>query len=113
MIDAIFTFLGPVLTFLSTQYGQVGTIIGYLVFIVAPAMTILIELAETVVILTASTKDDQAVASIKTFWGKFLKFLEVIPHANIPIAPSLAKVLLYFTKGGAAAKAALDAWNKA
>lgn len=72
---------------------------------------LLIEGAEVVAALTASKKDDAAVAKIKAIKDKVIAVLEIIPHANIPVAPVILKVLAAVGKGVSVLKAAIGAFK--
>ncbi len=111
MIDSIMAILSPILAFLSEKYGVVGLVLGYLVLIVAPLVSILIEVLEAVVALTPSTKDDDFAAKVKAAWAKYgLPVLELLPHANIPLAPLAIKILDYAKRGAAALLAGIKAF---
>ena len=112
MIQSIMAVIGPILTFLTSQYGDLGTILGYAVLVVAPIVTVLIELMELVVSLTPSTKDDVVVEKLKAGWFQYgLPVLELMPHANIPIAATTLKVIDYTQRGGKAVIAGVKAFR--
>lgn len=73
------------------------------------AAGLLIELAEVAAAMTASGKDDAAVAKIKTIKNKVIAVLELFPHANIPVAPVIIKVTAIVAKVAKAAMAAIKA----
>lgn len=73
---------------------------------------LLIEGVEVVAALTASKKDDEAVAKIKSVKDKVIGVLEVIPHANIPVAPVILKLMAAVGKGVKVLKAAVGAFKE-
>lgn len=70
---------------------------------------LIIECVELIAAMTASKKDDEAVAKIKAIKDKVIAVLEVIPHANIPVAAGILKMLEWIRKGAAVLKAVLSA----
>lgn len=113
LISSLLPFLKPLLDLAVEKYGAIAVVIAYLLFVVAPIVTVLIEAAEALVILSASNKDDQAVARVKAVWtGKVLPILELLPHVNLPVAPFAAQLVIYIRKGANAAKAAIQAWRQ-
>lgn len=111
MFESIMAFVGPIIAALVQQYGFVGLIIGYLLAAI-PVVSLVIEVAEAVVLLSVSDKDDKAVAAAKAKWASVLKVVEFLPHVNVPIAPVIAKVVAYVAKAGKALMAALKAWKE-
>jgi hypothetical protein len=111
MIESIFAFIGPILAYLSQQYGPVAYAIGVLVFI-SPVVSLVIELLEAAVMLTASTEDDVFAAKVKAFHAtKIQPMLELLPHVNVPIAPAIVMAVKFASKGIKAALAAIGAWK--
>lgn len=86
------SFIGPLLAYAAEHYGIVGTIVAYLLLMI-PVVTLLIEVAQAVVTITISSKDDVLVAKVKAAWDKILPVLEVLPHVNLPIAPGIVKIV--------------------
>jgi hypothetical protein len=112
MLDNLIGFLAPVLAALSQKYGAVGVAIAYLIALI-PLVSIAIELLEAAVLLTASTKDDEAAARIKAAWrGKVLPVLEMLPHINVPIAPAVARLLGLAVRGIKSLLAGIGAWKQ-
>lgn len=70
-------------------------------------MGLIIECVELIAAMTASKKDDAAVAKIKAIKDKVIAVLEIIPHANIPVASGILKLLAWIRKGAAVLKAML------
>lgn len=112
MLDQIIGFIAPILGFLSQKYGVIGTVGGYLLFVIAPIVSLLIELLEMAVTLTVSEKDDAFARKVRAVWSKILPILEVFPHVNVPVGAGLAKILKYVGKGIKAAMAAIAAWKQ-
>jgi len=72
----------------------------------------LIELVEILAALTATTKDDELIKKAKALKAKIIPFLEVLPHANIPVAAGLGKIMAFLGKLIPSVKAAIEAWKK-
>lgn len=112
MFDILPGFIAQIIQFLAQKYGFVGLIIGYLTLVVAPVLSVAIEVFEAFVLVTASTKDDETAAKVRLFWNsKVLPVLEILPHVNIPIAPGIAKIMVLLLKAFKAIKAALVSWR--
>lgn len=75
-------------------------------------VSLLIELLEILTALTATTKDDEKIAKAKALRNKIMPFLELLPHANIPVAAGLGKILALLGKVIPSLKAAIEAWKK-
>jgi hypothetical protein len=75
-------------------------------------ISLLIELVEVAAALTATTKDDALIAKAKLWKSKIIPILEVLPHANIPIAAGLGKIMALLSKAIPSLKAAIEAWKK-
>lgn len=73
----------------------------------------LIELVEILAALTATSKDDELIKKAKALKAKIIPFLEVLPHANIPVAAGLGKIMALLGKLIPSVKAAIEAWKKA
>jgi hypothetical protein len=100
MIDALVKWLLPIL---ANKLPWLPEAMGYVVVsmvIVSP----LIELVEAVTKLTASTADDELAAKIKSIRDKVLPILEVLPHANIPVAAWIATAADWIKRALAAIK---------
>lgn len=72
----------------------------------------LIELVEILAALTATTKDDELIKKAKAIKAKIIPILEVLPHANIPVAAGLGKIMAFLGKLIPSVKAAIEAWKK-
>lgn len=71
--------------------------VGYIILsmvIISP----LIELLEGISKLTASTKDDELAAKVKSIRDKVLPILEALPHVNIPVATWMSKAVEWIKK---------------
>lgn len=112
MADSILMILQPILNYLSVQYGQVGLVFGYIVLVVAPIMTVAIDVADVIIKQVASKKVQEEADAINDFWDrKILPWLEVIPHANIPVGSWTVSLVKYLKKGAAAVVAGIKGWN--
>lgn len=110
MLDAILSFLGPVLGFLANQYGTVGMVIGYVVLVGLPLVSVLIEVADALVKLTVSPADDAVMGTVEAVWAKVMPWLELLPHVNLPLSPVIQAVLKYAGKGVGAVVGAIKGW---
>jgi hypothetical protein len=93
MLDQILGFVMPIIAYMGEKYGVVGTVIAYATLVVAPIVSVLIELFELVASVTASKSDDATAAKIKAFWAKVLPVMEMLPHVNLPIAAAALKAV--------------------
>jgi len=105
MLATILTFIQPIFTFLSAQYGIVGTIFAYCLT-AAPVVTLIIQLLEFIFSFLSNQADEQTALKIDAVWQQILTFLEVLPHANLPVLPFLK----YIMSGVAAIKGAIVGW---
>jgi len=103
-------WLTTIIGMLGQKYATVGTILGYIVLVGIPIMTVLIDVMDTIVKATASSKDDELAAKIDAIWAKVLPFLEVLPHMNLPISAGVMKVVNLVLKIINSVKAAIVAW---
>lgn len=110
--DFLISFGKSVWEYLAAHVPVLQVVVGW-VFVVGLVVSALIEIAEFFVRLSASPKDDEAVASIKSKFLVLQKYLEFIPHANLPVAAWASGLILKVRKGAAAAQAAKEAWDKA
>jgi hypothetical protein len=78
---------------MAAQNPDIGMITGYLVLVVLPIMSVLIEVLEAAVKLTESKADDEFAAKVKAVWSKVSPILEVLPHINLPLAPAIVKMV--------------------
>jgi hypothetical protein len=110
-MDIISSILQPLLAMLGAKFGILGIIGAYGIAFV-PVMTILIELLQFIVSLTASKTDDELAAKIVTVWQTYvLPVLEVFPHANIPLSATMLKVMDYMMRAVSAIKGAISGWQ--
>lgn len=110
MLDTMLQVAQGLIGFLSTQWGDTGKIVGYVVVYGIPFISILIEVAEFIVALTPSKEDDVAVSKVRAVWAKVLPWMEALPHVNLPLSPVALKVMKYAQKGISAVKAAIQGW---
>lgn len=108
LILSALPFLKPIFEFLAKEYGTVGIIIAYLLIVVGPSVTLLIELMELIVSITVSKKDDAFAAKVKLYWSKILPIFEILPHANVPIAAGAKKLVEYLGKAVLAIRSAIE-----
>lgn len=98
MIESLVKWLLPIL---ANKLPWLPEAAGYIVVsmvLVSP----LIELIEAVTKLTASTADDAVAAKIKSIRDKILPILEILPHANIPVAAWMETAVTWIKKAIAA-----------
>lgn len=94
MIEKLVEWLLPIIV---GKLPWIPEVVGYVIVsmvIVSP----LIELLEAVSKLTASTKDDELAAKVKSIRDKVLPILEALPHVNIPVATWMAKAVEWIKK---------------
>lgn len=103
-------WLTTIITMLSQKYAVVGTVLGYIVLVGIPLMTVLIDVMDAVVKATVSSSDDAFAAKVDAIWAKVLPFLEVLPHMNLPISAAVMKVITLVMKVLNSIKAAVVAW---
>jgi hypothetical protein len=111
MFESIFAFLNPILGFLVEKYGVVGEVLGYVVLIGLPIITILVEIADFIVIMTPSPKDDEFMAKVHAFLNRVMPVLQMLPHMQIGIPAKIAMVFGYIKRGFAALKGAVAGWK--
>jgi hypothetical protein len=73
------------------------------------AVGLLVEIFELIASYTASKADDELAVKIKKIREKVLAVLEIIPHANIPVASFIMKATKFLAKVLKIGKAASDA----
>jgi mannose/fructose/N-acetylgalactosamine-specific phosphotransferase system component IIC len=105
MLDSVLGFLSPIFAFLVAKYGIIGSIIAYGIAI-APIVTVLIQLLEFIFSFLANQQDEAVAQQIDAVWQKILPWLELLPHANLPILPFLK----YIINGANALKGAVQGW---
>lgn len=98
MLDQILGFIMPIIAYMGEKYGIVGTVIAYATLVVAPIVSVLIEVLEAVVLITASKSDDAFAAKVKAMWAKVLPVMEMLPHVNVPVAAAAVKVVAMVVK---------------
>lgn len=107
MLDQIFAFLSPVLGLAAEKYGPLGTVLAYLFLFVLPMCSLVIELVEAIAKFTENTDDDVKAAALKAKYAALVKYLEFLPHVNLPLAPMFLKVLQWTGKLVAIVKSVL------
>lgn len=113
MLESIISFIGPVIAFLAEKYGIIGTVLGYAFFVVAPIVTLFLEIVHFIVALTPTPKDDEIYEKVKAVWAKILPILELLPHSKIDIPSKVAAIVAIIKKGFAALKGAVEGWKSA
>ena len=109
MLDQIIQIVKPFAEYLAGKIPMLGTI-GASGIAICMVVGILIEIVEAVAKLTPTPKDDEAAAKIKKVKDGIIAVLEVIPHANIPIASGLEKAIKLGAKLASAVKGAIQGW---
>lgn len=107
MFDQVFAFLGPVLGFAAEKYGPIGLVLAYLFLFVLPICSVLIEAVEAVAAYTANPNDDVKAAELRSKYDKLVRYLEFLPHVNLPLAPIFVKILDWARKIAGAIKSVL------
>lgn len=103
-------FITVIVNFIGQYWPTLFQITAYLVVLGIPTVSILIELAELITMLTTTKKDNEAVSKVKSVWQKIIPYLEVLPHVNIPLAPMVVKVFGYVNRGVKAVITGIKSW---
>lgn len=107
-MDAVLMFLKPVLEFLAMKSDVIAKI-GVYGMAIAIVWGLVIEIFELVCAFTSSKADDELAAKIAKYRLSVLKFLEIFPHSNIPVAEGILKAIAFLKKALKIGKAAADA----
>ena len=111
MLDSLMLTATAIINFLAQKYCVVGETIGVLIFVVAPLVSMLIEVVEIIAALTPSTSDDEAAKRMRAKYDGVIKALEFLPHVNLPVAPVLLHVLAVAKKVLGALRGAISGYK--
>jgi hypothetical protein len=109
-MSAIMAILTPIITAMEAKWGVVGTILGYTVVVGLPVMSSLMALMETVMGVVNSTASAATAAKIEAIYNAVLPYLEVLPHANIPLSPVVSSIISVSGKVVSAIQGAISGW---
>lgn len=105
MLESSLAVATSLISLLEQHWGAFGLVVGSLIVWGIPIVSLLIEVAEFVVEMTPSKRDDAFVQKARLKWEKILPWMEILPHVNVPLSAAAIKVLKLIKR--------LAAWLKA